>query len=65
MWIKGFLQEDGKVGDTVTIRTACGRLETGTLVELGPYYTHSYGGFVPEIVEIDRRIREIMKGGEE
>jgi len=36
----------------------------GTLVEVHPYYTHSYGEFVPEIVEIDRKLNEIMDGGD-
>jgi hypothetical protein len=39
-------------------------LETGTLIEVGPYYTHSYGTFVPEIIEIDKQLREIMFGGD-
>mgnify|MGYP003294100934 FL=1 len=66
-WTKGFLQEDqAKVGDVVTVKTAVGRLEKGTLLEENPHYTHSYGEFVPEIVEIDRQLREIMNfGGEE
>ena len=57
MWTKGFLQEDAEIGDEVTVKTACNRLEKGTL---------SYGVFVPEIIEIDRQLREIMQfGGEE
>lgn len=66
-WTKGFLQEESaKVGDVVTVKTAVGRLEKGTLLEEAPHYTHSYGEFVPEIIEIDRQLREIMNfGGEE
>ncbi len=64
MWTKGFLQEDAEIGDEVTVKTASNRLEKGTLIEVGPYYTHSYGKFVPEIVEIDRQLREIMFGGD-
>ena len=48
----------------VTVETAVGRLEKGTLIEVGPYYTHSYGKFVPEIIEIDKQLREIMFGGD-
>ena len=40
------------------------RTEKGTLIEVGPYYTHSYGKFVPEIIEIDKQLREIMFGGD-
>lgn len=64
MWTKGFLQEDAEIGDEVTVKTASNRLEKGTLIEVGPYYTHSYGKFVPEIIEIDRQLREIMFGGD-
>ena len=39
--------------------------EHGTLVEVNPYYTHSYGKFVPELIQIDRQLREILFGGEE
>ncbi len=64
-WTKGFLQEEtAEVGDEVTVKTAVGRLVKGTLIEEGPYYTHSYGKFVPEIIEIDKQLREIMFGGD-
>lgn len=60
-WTKGVLQEDNaELGDEVTVKTASGRLVKGNLLEVGPYYTHSYGKFVPEIIEIDRQLREIM-----
>ena len=66
MWTKGFLQEESaEVGDEVTIITATGREEVGKLLEVNPYYTHSYGKFVPEIVEIDKQLREIMQFGGE
>ena len=64
-WTKGTLQDEtAEIGDTVTVETAVGRLVTGKLLEVGPYYTHSYGKFVPEIIEIDKQLREIMFGGE-
>lgn len=64
MWTKGTLLEDAEIGDTVEVETAVGRKEKGTLIEVGPYYTHSYGKFVPEIIEIDKQLRKIMKGGD-
>lgn len=64
MWTKGTLLEDAEIGDEVTVKTASNRLEKGTLIEVGPYYTHSYGKFVPEIIEIDKQLREIMFGGD-
>lgn len=65
MWTKGYLQQDeAKVGDIVTVETASGRTEKGTLIEEAPHYTHSYGDFVPEIIEIDRQLRAILRGGD-
>ena len=66
MWVKGTLQnETAEIGDDVTIVTAVGREEVGKLLEVDPYYTHSYGKFVPEIIEIDKQLRGIMKFGGE
>ena len=63
-WTKGFLQEnEAKVGDEVTVETAVGRIVKGTLIEENPHYTHSYGEFVPEIILIDKQLREIMQFG--
>jgi len=64
MWTKGTLLEDAEIGDEVTVKTAANRIEKGTLIEVHPYYTHSYGKFVPEIIEIDKQLREIMFGGD-
>ena len=66
MWVKGALMnETAEIGDTVQVETAVGRIEEGTLIEVGPYYTHSYGKFVPEIIEIDKKLRRIMDFGGE
>ena len=64
MWTKGFLQADAEIGDEVEVITATGRKENGTLIEVNPHYTHSYGEFVPELVQIDTQLREILFGGE-
>ena len=65
MWVKGSLIEDeAQVGDIVTVETATGRKEKGVLLEENPHYTHSYGDFVPEIIEIDKSWRNIMSGGD-
>lgn len=65
MWVKGALLEDSaECGDVVHVETAAGRVESGVLLEEKPHYTHSYGDFVPEIIEIDSRLRKIMAGGE-
>lgn len=65
MWVKGFLQKDAEIGDEVEVLTATDRIEIGTLIEENPFYTHSYGKFVPEIIEIDKKVRKIMEFGGE
>ena len=62
MWTKGFLLQDAEIGDEVEVETAVGRTEKGTLIEVNPYYTHSYGKFVPELIQIDKQLRELMGG---
>lgn len=65
MWVKGvLLDKTAEIGDAVTIETATGRIETGQLLEEAPYYDHSYGTFVPEIIEIDKTLRKLIFGGE-
>ena len=59
-WTKGFLLEDAEIGDEVTVETAVGRIEKGTLIDDAPYYDHSYGKFVPELIAIDKQLREEM-----
>ena len=63
MWDKGFLLVDSELGDEVEIETVTGRRETGTLIEVNPYYDHDYGKFVPELLAIDKQVREIVFGG--
>ncbi len=66
MWVKGWLQEEtAAIGDTVTVKTVVGRLETGELMEENPIYALNYGEYVPEILEIDRRLRGVLFEGEE
>lgn len=66
MWVKGVLMDEtAEIGDTVTIETATGRLESGRLLEEAPCYDHSYGTFVPEIMEIDKTLRKLKVGGDE
>lgn len=66
MWTKGCLQDEkAELGDQVNVKTAAGRIAEGSLIEEGPYYTHSYGVFVPEIIEIDEILRELTRGGDE
>ncbi len=64
MWIKGFLLEDSKIGSFVEIKTLTGRMEFGVLVCKNPSYMHTYGEFVPELLEIDRIVKTALFGGD-
>lgn len=64
MWVKGFLLEDGKRGETVEIKTITGRLVKGVLVEVNPQHDHDFGKFVPEILQIGIQLKDLLWGGE-
>ena len=64
MWVKGHLLEDGELGDQVRIRTVSGREEYGTLIEVNPQFDVNFGRFVPEILEMDVRLRRALFGKE-
>lgn len=63
-WVKGFLQADAELGEEVEITTMTGRTVRGTLLEVNPYYQHSYGKSVPELLKIGLQVREIVFGWE-
>lgn len=64
MWVKGFLLEDANIGEEVKIKTITGRVISGKLLEENPVFRHSYGEFVPELLEIGIKAREILFGGD-
>lgn len=64
MWTKGFLVQDGEIGDVVQIKTITGRIVNGTLLEANPYYKHDFGKFIPEVLEIGLNLKELLWGGE-
>lgn len=65
LWAKGFLkQESAELGDVVTIETITGRSLEGELVEVSPTYRHSFGEFVPEILQIGLQLKSILFGGD-
>lgn len=63
-WVKGFLQEDAALGDTVCVKTYTGREVKGTLVEIAPTFKHSFGENIPELLEIGQQLRAILFGGD-
>lgn len=63
-WTKGFLQEESAdIGEEVTVLTSANRFVKGAMIEVNPYYTHSYGKFIPEIIRIEKCLKDIMYGG--
>ena len=62
MWVKGYLLDEADLFDIVSIRTITGRIETGRLKEVKPPYKHSYGDYVPEILELQDIILQDMYG---
>lgn len=64
MWVKGYLTKEAEMGDVVTVKTVTGRLVEGKLVQVNPTFRHSFGEFVPEILEIDRTVRKELFGGD-
>lgn len=65
MWVKGHLMEDSEVGKIAKIKTRTNRIISGEIVEVNPTFTHSFGNFIPELLEIDDQTREIVFGGDD
>ena len=63
-WVKGYLLEDAKLNDWVSVKTYTGRKVEGKLVEIAPSYNHSFGNNIPELLEIGTQLREILFGGD-
>ena len=62
IWVKGYLNEDADMFDIVSITTIDGRIYTGRLKEVNPPYRHTYGDFVPEVLQVRDIIRNDMSG---
>ena len=63
MWVNGFLEENAQPGGEAVVRTKMNRIERGTLDEVNPSTSVSYGGFVPEILQIGTQARKILFEG--
>jgi len=57
MWIKGFAQAAGGLGEAMTIETMTGRLVEGTLSAINPGYFHTFGNPIPELVHVGVDLR--------
>jgi hypothetical protein len=57
--VKGFLNTDANIGDTVTITTVVGRTENGKLVAVNPGYNHSFGPPPKGFMGIGNKLKEL------
>ena len=65
LWVKGFLNNDAKIGEKVEITTITGRIAHGELVEVNPKYTYGFGEeYVPELLKVGIQVKKILKGEE-
>lgn len=63
LWVKGYALAEAEVGAQIEIETTTGRKVKGDLVAVNPRYIHSFGEFVPELLRVDRQVKEILFGG--
>ena len=64
LWVKGTLCADAEIGEEVRVITRTGRAVTGTLTEVDPHYTHSFGNFVPELQKAGDEAFRFLFGGD-
>ena len=66
MRLKGFLVNAATVGEEAEIETVTGRRLRGTLSEVNPAYTHTFGPPIPELATIGAEARAMLhKEGEQ
>lgn len=64
LWVKGFIQTDASMGDTVEVKTITGRLTSGKLVAVNPTYDYGFGDeYIPELLKIGSQLRDILEEG--
>jgi len=68
VWVSGFANAEGEMGDEVTVETMTGRLVTGRLSAINPGFFHTFGNPIPELVGVGRdlraRLAEYRRAGE-
>jgi len=62
MRVKGFLVHDAILGEEAEIVTAAGRRLRGRLAQLNPPYRHGFGEPVPELSQVGRELRALLRG---
>ncbi len=59
--VRGFLEGEAEVGDTVTIETLIGRKVQGRLLAIEPTYGHSFGQPVEELMQAGVEARALLR----
>jgi hypothetical protein len=62
-WIKGWALGPGEIGEETQIKTPANRIVKGTLTEINPGYSHTFGPSVPELSSIGQELRAMLKEG--
>ncbi|MCF6334968.1 MAG: 2-amino-4-ketopentanoate thiolase [Spirochaetales bacterium] len=61
LWAKGLLiTGKAEIGKKVEIETITGRKISGEIIEINPSYNHDFGEFIPEILTIDKQLKDLM-----
>lgn len=60
LWVNGWLLHDAQIGDLASLQTASGRVVQGTLVELEPGYSHSFGPPPPALQLAGFHARDVV-----
>ncbi|MBP1687645.1 MAG: hypothetical protein H6Q33_3788 [Deltaproteobacteria bacterium] len=61
MRVKGFLLAPAALGDAAEIVTRAGRRLRGTVTEVNPAYTHSFGAPIPELSTVGEEVRTLLR----
>lgn len=64
MWVKGEALQDAQENEVLEVKTTTGRIVSGKLVDVNARYAFDYGEFQPELLQIERQLKEILFGGE-
>jgi len=61
--VRGFLEHDAAVGEAAAVRTVLGRRVEGSLLEVLPPARQTFGRPVPELLEVGRELRALIRAG--
>lgn len=61
MHVKGFLCNDGNIGERVELVTMTKRKESGILIVVKPFFNHTFGHFVDEVMCVKQSILQEME----